>query len=91
MTIYRAEHPDAGITLGHYANETAARAHCVAEERHAWAERECPAFDWIKDEDGKTTKVHVDKSTKLDKVVEGDKVKAYITDKGHTTTLQRLD
>ncbi|CAI4032827.1 hypothetical protein DNFV4_03257 [Nitrospira tepida] len=48
-------------------------------------------YYWIKDEDGKTTKVHVDKSTKLDKVVEGDKVKAYITDKGHTTTLQRLD
>jgi hypothetical protein len=48
-------------------------------------------FYWIKDDDGKVTKVHVDKSTKLDKVVEGDKVKAYITDKGHTTTLQRVD
>ncbi len=44
---------------------------------------------WIKDIDGKETKIHVDKSTKLDKVVVGDKVKAYITDKGHTTTLQR--
>ncbi|MEP6959412.1 MAG: hypothetical protein ABI980_11845 [Nitrospirota bacterium] len=43
----------------------------------------------IKDTDGKETKLHVDKSTKLDKVVVGDKVKAYITDKGHTTTLQR--
>lgn len=43
----------------------------------------------IKDTDGKETKVHVDRSTKLDKVVVGDKVKAYITDKGHTTTLQR--
>ena len=43
----------------------------------------------IKDSDGKETKIHVDKSTKLDKVVVGDKVKAYITDKGHTTTLQR--
>ena len=46
-------------------------------------------YYWIKDTDGKETKIHVDKSTKLDKVVVGDKVKAYITDKGHTTTLQR--
>ena len=43
----------------------------------------------IKDADGKESKIHVDKSTKLDKVVVGDKVKAYITDKGHATTLQR--
>lgn len=43
----------------------------------------------IKDIDGKESKIHVDKSTKLDKVVVGDKVKAYITDQGHTTTLLR--
>ncbi|HEY6086034.1 MAG TPA: hypothetical protein VIU63_11615 [Nitrospira sp.] len=48
-------------------------------------------YYWIKDNDGKETKIHVDKSTKLDKVVVGDHVKAYITDKGHTTTLQRAD
>ena len=41
--------------------------------------------------DGKEVKIHVDKSTKMDKVVVGDMVKAYITDKGHTTTLQRAD
>lgn len=46
-------------------------------------------FYWIKDIDGKQTKIHVDRSTKLDKVVTGDKVKAYVTDNGHTTTLQR--
>ena len=43
----------------------------------------------IKDTDGVQHKIHVDKSTKLDKVVAGDMVKAYVTDKGHTTTLQR--
>ena len=43
----------------------------------------------IKDTDGVQHKIHVDKSTKLDKVVSGDLVKAYVTDKGHTTTLQR--
>lgn len=43
----------------------------------------------IKDNDGKQVRVHVDKSTKLDKVVEGDMVKAYVTDQGHVTTLQR--
>ena len=46
-------------------------------------------YVWIKDTDGKESRIHVDKSTKLDKVVVGDTVKAYITDQGHTTTLQR--
>jgi hypothetical protein len=48
-------------------------------------------YYWIKDTDGKEVKIHVDKSTKMDKVVVGDMVKAYITDKGHTTTLHRAD
>jgi hypothetical protein len=48
-------------------------------------------FYWIKDNDGKEVRIHVDKSTKMDKVVEGDHVKAYITEKGHTTTLQRQE
>jgi hypothetical protein len=46
-------------------------------------------FYYIKDDDGKEQKIHVDKSTKMDKVVVGDMVKAYVTDQGHTTTLQR--
>ncbi|HEU4686058.1 MAG TPA: hypothetical protein VFS39_16245 [Nitrospira sp.] len=46
-------------------------------------------YYWIKDNDGKENKIHVDKSTKMDKVVIGDHVKAYVTDQGHTTTLQR--
>jgi hypothetical protein len=46
-------------------------------------------FYSIKDNDGKQHRIHVDKSTKLDKVVAGDMVKAYVTDNGHTTTLQR--
>lgn len=45
----------------------------------------------IKDNDGKEHKVHVDKSTKLDKVLPGDMVKAYVNDQGHTTTLQRAN
>jgi hypothetical protein len=48
-------------------------------------------YYWIKDSDGKERKIHVDKSTKMDKVVVGDMVKAHITDQGHTTTLQRGD
>ena len=43
----------------------------------------------IKDTDGKEHMIHVDKSTKLDFVRPGDMVKAYVTDQGHTTTLQR--
>jgi len=46
-------------------------------------------YYWVKDMDGKEIRLHVDASTKLDKVMKGDKVKAYITDNGHTTTLQR--
>ena len=45
----------------------------------------------IKDSDGKQHRLHLDKSTKLDKVVEGDMVKAYVTDQGHVTTLQRKE
>ena len=48
-------------------------------------------YYWIKDNDAKEIKVHVDKSTKMDKVKVGDLVKAYINDQGHTTTLQRAD
>jgi hypothetical protein len=46
-------------------------------------------YFFIKDNDGKEIQLHVDQSTKLDKVMIGDKVKAYVTDQGHTTTLQR--
>ena len=45
----------------------------------------------IENTDGEKMRVHVDKSTKLDKVVVGDKVKAYVTDQGHVTTLQRQE
>lgn len=46
--VYRAEHPDAGITLGHYATASAARAHCEAT-----AHREVPgaSHHWIEDEE----------------------------------------
>ena len=46
-------------------------------------------FYTIKDNDGVEHKVHVDKRSKMDTVKEGDMVKAYVTDKGHVTTLQR--
>ncbi len=45
----------------------------------------------VRDSDGKLIRMHVDKSTKMDKVVEGDLVKAYVTEEGHTTTLQRQE
>jgi hypothetical protein len=44
---------------------------------------------WVKDTGGRDVRIHVDQSTKLDKVAAGDKIKAYITTEGHTTTLQR--
>lgn len=48
-TIYRAEHPDSGITLGHYGTEPAARAHCEATERRSWPTGTSLSFDWIRD------------------------------------------
>ena len=48
-------------------------------------------YYFIKDNDGKEHKIHVDKSTKLDKVLPGDMVKAYVTDQGHTTNLERVN
>ena len=46
-------------------------------------------YYWVKDTNGKEVRLHADASTKLDKVMQGDRVKAYVTDEGHTTTLQR--
>lgn len=48
-------------------------------------------YYYIKDNDGMVQRIHVDKSTKSDKVITGDMVKAYVTAQGHTTTLQRDD
>jgi hypothetical protein len=45
----------------------------------------------VRDSDGKEVRLHMDRTTKMDKVVPGDKVKAYYTEKGHVTTLQRLE
>ena len=45
----------------------------------------------IEGEDGEQVRLHVDKSTNLEPVVVGDKVKAYITRKGHVTTLERAE
>jgi hypothetical protein len=48
-------------------------------------------FYYIKDNDGVVHRIHVDRSTKVDTVIMGDTVKAYVTDEGHTTTLQHDD
>ena len=48
-------------------------------------------YYFIKDTDGEVQRIHVDKSTKLDKVMPGDMIKAYVTEQGHTTTLQRVN
>ncbi|MFF0512481.1 hypothetical protein [Streptomyces sp. NPDC004250] len=47
-TVYRAEHPDSGITLGHYSTAKAARDHCEALMR-----RDIPgaSLDWLEDEE----------------------------------------
>lgn len=44
---------------------------------------------WIQVADDQVTRVHVDRSTKVEKVAEGEKVKASVNDERHATTLQR--
>ena len=44
---------------------------------------------WIQVADSQVMRVHVDGSTNGEKVAEGDKVKASVTDKRHATTLKR--
>ena len=44
---------------------------------------------WIQVADSQVMRVHVDGNTKGEKVAEGDKVKASVTDERHATTLQR--
>lgn len=59
LTVYRAEYDS--IVMGLYTTASEARAHCVAEERRAWASFENPTFDWIEDEeDGVAELVTVD-------------------------------
>jgi ribosomal protein S1 len=43
----------------------------------------------IREDSGVTTRVRVDEFTKMDKIQEGDRVKAYVNDAGYATTLQR--
>ena len=45
----------------------------------------------IRDTDGKEVRLHADQTSKMDKVMPGDYVKAWITEKGHVTTLKRVE
>jgi hypothetical protein len=59
LTVYRAEHPDSGITLGHYSTPAAARAHCEATERRSWPTGTNLAFDWIEDDEDRVAELVV--------------------------------
>ena len=45
----------------------------------------------IRDTDGKEVRLHADQTSKMDKVMPGDHVKAWIAEKGHVTTLKRVE
>lgn len=59
LTVYRAEHPDSGITLGHYGTASAARAHCEATERRSWPAGTTLVFDWIEDDEDRVAELVV--------------------------------
>jgi len=44
----------------------------------------------IKESNGETTRVRVDDHTKMDRVTIGDQVKAYVSDDGYASTIQRV-
>ncbi len=44
----------------------------------------------IKDDAGETRRVRVDDQTKMDQVAIGDQVKAYVSDDGYASTIQRV-
>ena len=43
----------------------------------------------IRDDDGETRRVRVDDHTKMDQVAIGDHVKAFVSDDGYASTIQR--
>ena len=43
------------------------------------------------DDNGGVQRIHVDKRTKLDKVMPGDRIKASVTEQGHATTVERTN
>jgi hypothetical protein len=44
----------------------------------------------IKDRDGESRRVRVDDRTKMDQVAVGDQVKAYVSEDGYASTIQRI-
>ena len=44
----------------------------------------------IKENDGDSRRVRVDDNTKMDQVAVGDQVKAYVTEDGYASTIQRV-
>lgn len=44
----------------------------------------------IKDKKGESRRVRVDDETKMDQVAVGDQVKAYVSDDGYASTIQRI-
>jgi hypothetical protein len=44
----------------------------------------------IRDTDGQSRRVRVDDNSKMDQVAVGDQVKAYVTEDGYASTIQRV-
>ena len=44
----------------------------------------------IRNDNGESRRVRVDDNTKMDQLVVGDQVKAYVTDDGYASTIQRV-
>lgn len=49
-----------------------------------------PKYVSIKSDDGESRRVRVDDHTKMDQVAVGDQVKAYVSEDGYASTIQRV-
>ena len=49
-----------------------------------------PKYVSIKEGDGETMRIRVDDHTKMDRVAVGDDVKAYVSEDGYASTIQRV-
>lgn len=49
-----------------------------------------PKYLSIRSEDGESRRVRVDDHTKMDQVAVGDQVKAYVSEDGYASTIQRV-
>ena len=79
----------AGTAVANKATSTV-NAHLTKETINGTLMNIEEEYYYIRGDDDKTHRIHVDSTTHLDRLKTGDHVKANVTEMGHTTTLRRV-